>query len=877
MDPPSSDYRRSFATATRLVVFSLASPDPPADNYSPVTTTNTIAISTSQPPSPPSATYSARKHSEPVRGDTSRPRSRDPTGISAHHLSQGKHIHHHNQHHYQYHDSIEEVHHHYSSPGKHNNENSENYNHHHRRHHSRRHRNMMKNGMKKAQQQLTSARKTKSDSHNNSSKSTGNKKKISRTSFAKANGGSTKKQQRHKSSSTNAGATSAVAALHHSLPSKEVAPPASVDLRRVYSFPSRSGNGTATDDAAAMTGTGVLDDDDSAAVASALRQSKSDLGGTSAPISAAILHGGSGGTASAATTPNTLASSQAMSQRGPPPPPPYVHKVDRYGFILNMDSNGNIEQALASDAYDDAEDAIPSFAQVQRTQRRLKKWGKMMSSSASTLSATTAGTTINNPLGQHPKRRSKLVTKRLRKGIPDSIRGRVWTLLGNVPNQIQRHPGMYDQLVRETILVANPTTATTLSSNLTNQHPNVELSSSPDTSASSYPWNSSTVHTRSFLNLQDTIERDIHRTFPRHALFYDATPELLDDVDHDITTNNGAASAHSAAAAAAANNLSNDDEDDSRNRGLCGTTEISDMIRELEFSNGSSSLSKQQPATNATTVPPSVPSSPPPPSPATIALMRKNTIILDGKGGQASLRRVLKAYSLYDREVGYCQGMNFITGMFLTLMTEEEAFWLLVCTFQRKSVGVADTDAHARLESLCFVREQCFFNQDELTFCCLSHILDVMQEHPCKMRGLFGEGMKETHQVLYVAEKLISQFLPRLAKHLEREHIHITMFATQWLLTQYTSSFRFDLVTRVWDCFLGEGWKITYRVMLAILGHWQGALLKMSFEEILAFFRELPDRIEGAAIMDAAIKIPLRRQHILKYEKEYQEQQRQQK
>eukprot|EP00567_Pseudictyota_dubia_P009097 CAMPEP_0197462010 /NCGR_PEP_ID=MMETSP1175-20131217/57988_1 /TAXON_ID=1003142 /ORGANISM="Triceratium dubium, Strain CCMP147" /LENGTH=46 /DNA_ID= /DNA_START= /DNA_END= /DNA_ORIENTATION= len=43
------------------------------------------------------------------------------------------------------------------------------------------------------------------------------------------------------------------------------------------------------------------------------------------------------------------------------------------------------------------------------------------------------------------------------------------------------------------------------------------------------------------------------------------------------------------------------------------------------------------------------------------------------------------------------------------------------------------------------------------------------------------------------------------------------MYATQWLLTLYASSFPFDLVTRVWDCFLAEGWKIVFRVMLAIL------------------------------------------------------------
>ena len=145
-----------------------------------------------------------------------------------------------------------------------------------------------------------------------------------------------------------------------------------------------------------------------------------------------------------------------------------------------------------------------------------------------------------------------------------------------------------------------------------------------------------------------------------------------------------------------------------------------------------------------------------------------------------------------------------------------------------------------------------------------------MEDKPCQMRGLFGEGMQETHKVLHVAEQLINQYLPKLAKHMEAEHIHVTMFATQWLLTQFTSSFPFDLVVRVWDCILAEGWKMTYRVMLALLKHYESTLLQLSFEEILNFFRELPDQVKGHVIMETAMRIPLRRRQIAKFEKEWQ-------
>jgi USP6 N-terminal-like protein len=44
---------------------------------------------------------------------------------------------------------------------------------------------------------------------------------------------------------------------------------------------------------------------------------------------------------------------------------------------------------------------------------------------------------------------------------------------------------------------------------------------------------------------------------------------------------------------------------------------------------------------------------------------------------QRSLFNVLVAYSMYNMEVGYCQGMSGLAGILLMYMDEEEAFWAL--------------------------------------------------------------------------------------------------------------------------------------------------------------------------------------------------------
>ena len=51
----------------------------------------------------------------------------------------------------------------------------------------------------------------------------------------------------------------------------------------------------------------------------------------------------------------------------------------------------------------------------------------------------------------------------------------------------------------------------------------------------------------------------------------------------------------------------------------------------------------------------------------------------DSLGGQNKLFNVLKAYANYDNEVSYVQGMNYIVGLLLFYIEDEEkVFWCLL-------------------------------------------------------------------------------------------------------------------------------------------------------------------------------------------------------
>lgn len=44
---------------------------------------------------------------------------------------------------------------------------------------------------------------------------------------------------------------------------------------------------------------------------------------------------------------------------------------------------------------------------------------------------------------------------------------------------------------------------------------------------------------------------------------------------------------------------------------------------------------------------------------------------------QQALFNILGAYSVYNREIGYCQGMSQLAALLLMYMNEEDAFWAL--------------------------------------------------------------------------------------------------------------------------------------------------------------------------------------------------------
>ncbi|XP_063128419.1 rab GTPase-activating protein 1-like isoform X1 [Rattus norvegicus] len=199
-----------------------------------------------------------------------------------------------------------------------------------------------------------------------------------------------------------------------------------------------------------------------------------------------------------------------------------------------------------------------------------------------------------------------------------------------------------------------------------------------------------------------------------------------------------------------------------------------------------------------------------------------------GGDGQESLYKICKAYSVYDEDIGYCQGQSFLAAVLLLHMPEEQAFCVLV---------------------------------------------NIMYKY--KLRDLYKNNFEDLHCKFYQLEKLMQEQLPDLYSHFCDLNLEAHMYASQWFLTLFTAKFPLCMVFHIIDLLLCEGLNIIFHVALALLKTSKEDLLQADFEGALKFFRvQLPKRYRAEEnarrLMEQACNIKVPTKKLKKYEKEYQ-------
>ena len=115
--------------------------------------------------------------------------------------------------------------------------------------------------------------------------------------------------------------------------------------------------------------------------------------------------------------------------------------------------------------------------------------------------------------------------------------------------------------------------------------------------------------------------------------------------------------------------------------------------------------------------------------------------------------------------------------------------------------------------------------------------------------------------------------MPKIYKKLVEKEAYPTMYASQWFFTLFTNCLPFELLVRIFDCYLLEGEKIIYRVALAILKVNEQQLLNSKhFEDFMENLRNCTKNTKDVqSFLNIAFDFSFSRSHIVFFEQEYQQ------
>ncbi|XP_013783393.1 USP6 N-terminal-like protein isoform X2 [Limulus polyphemus] len=159
---------------------------------------------------------------------------------------------------------------------------------------------------------------------------------------------------------------------------------------------------------------------------------------------------------------------------------------------------------------------------------------------------------------------------------------------------------------------------------------------------------------------------------------------------------------------------------------------------------------------------------------------------------QQALFHVLLAYSVYNTEIGYCQGMSQIAALLLMYMSEEDAFWSL-------------------------------------------SVLMTSEKHA--MHGFFIPGFPKLQRFQEHHDTILTKFLPKLKKHLDKYEIHSSLYTLKWFFQCFLDRVPFTLTLRLWDIYILEGEMVLTAMSYTLLKLHRKTLLKMGLEEIVEFLQ----------------------------------------
>ena len=193
--------------------------------------------------------------------------------------------------------------------------------------------------------------------------------------------------------------------------------------------------------------------------------------------------------------------------------------------------------------------------------------------------------------------------------------------------------------------------------------------------------------------------------------------------------------------------------------------------------------------------------------------------------GQRKLFKVLSSYSKFNKDIGYIQGMGYLVAIFLIYMDEQSSFYLL----------------HSVIKNY-------------------------------ELERIYLPGFPDLKKKFYVLLNLEKKFVPKVYDILKRDGVFPSIYASEWFICLFSKDLKPNVLVRIFDTFLFEGFKVIYRFALAFLKMKEKDFIKSKPGIIFTMdvMKKVFEYIDITELFKVAFSFRLSKKHIRKFEQEYE-------
>eukprot|EP00826_Nyctotherus_ovalis_P045577 TRINITY_DN5059_c0_g1_i19.p1 TRINITY_DN5059_c0_g1~~TRINITY_DN5059_c0_g1_i19.p1 ORF type:complete len:427 (-),score=64.44 TRINITY_DN5059_c0_g1_i19:294-1574(-) len=179
-----------------------------------------------------------------------------------------------------------------------------------------------------------------------------------------------------------------------------------------------------------------------------------------------------------------------------------------------------------------------------------------------------------------------------------------------------------------------------------------------------------------------------------------------------------------------------------------------------------------------------------------------------------SLENILATYAVCNRDVGYCQGMNYLAGILLLASNsnEEEAFWAFTSLMEQK------------------------ISSDKVN-------LGGLEQ-------LYKRDFPLVNLMLRLFERILKEGNGELARHLSGVGLPTELWLQKWISSLFLYSFPVEYCVKFWDTMMSNGVSFFLPISIVIVRKLAGRLMEVRTMEKCNEILKIPEHIRKDCIPD---------------------------